>query len=168
MTTRTISKTTARRLAVTRQRLAGDLPEPTPEAMLDVVRDLGCLQLDPISAIARSHLLVLWSRLGVYDPADLDRLLYEDCQLFEYWAHVASIVLTEEYPVHHWRMRNYVSTDFGNPWSKRVHDWITENQALHDFILAELTRKGRDALARNRTGRRRSETLGIKRLDGRA
>ncbi len=142
MTTRTLSRQTVRRLAVTRQRLAGDLPAPTPEAMLDVVRDLGCLQLDPISAIARSHLLVLWSRLGVYDPADLDRLLYEDRQLFEYWAHVASIVLTEEYPVHHWRMRNYVSTDFGNPWSQRVRDWIAENQALHDFILAELREKG--------------------------
>ncbi len=142
MTIRTITRQTVRRLAVTRQRLAGDLPSPIPEAMLDVVRDLGCLQLDPISAIARSHLLVLWSRLGVYDPADLDRLLYEDRQLFEYWAHVASIVLTEEYPVHHWRMRNYVSTDFGNPWSKRVRDWVAENQALHDFVLAELREKG--------------------------
>ncbi len=142
MTKRTISKTTACRLAIARQRLAGTPPPASAESILDVVRDLGCLQLDPISAVARSHLLVLWSRLGIYDPADLDRLIYADRSLFEYWAHVASIVLTEDYPIHHWRMRNYVATDAGNPWSQRVRDWIAQNQGLHDFILAELSEKG--------------------------
>jgi uncharacterized protein YcaQ len=108
---------------------------------MEVVRDLGCLQLDPISAVARSQLLVLWSRLGVYDPGDLDRLVYEERQLFEYWAHVASIVLTEDYPIHSSRMREYVQGD-GNSWSKRVRDWIAQNQDLHDFILAEIGEKG--------------------------
>lgn len=142
MTERTLSKTTARRLAITRQRLAGEAPPATADGIMEIVRDLGCLQLDPISAVARSHLLVLWSRLGVYSPGDLDRLLYEDRQLFEYWAHVASIVLTEDFPIHHWRMRNYISTDVGNPWSQRVRDWIEQNRDLHDFILSELREKG--------------------------
>ncbi len=66
--TRTITLTTARQLAIARQNLSG---EDTP-AMLDVVRDLGCLQLDPINAVVRSHLLVLWSRLGV--ASELTRL----------------------------------------------------------------------------------------------
>ena len=142
MTERTISKTTARRLAVARQRLAGTPPPASAEGILEVTRDLGCLQLDPISAVARSHQLVLWSRLGVYDPADLDRLLYEERKLFEYWAHVASIVLTEDYPIHHWRMRNYVASDDGDSWSQRVRDWIEQNRDLRDFILAELREKG--------------------------
>ena len=92
---------------------------------MDVVRDLGCLQLDPISAVARSHLLVLWSRLGVYDLADLDRLIYEDRQLFEYWAHVASIVLTEDYPdpsLADAQLRQ--RWDGGDAWAQRVRDWI--------------------------------------------
>src|SRR5262245_24943147 len=97
---RVLSPETARRLAVSRQRLAG--PRPTslqPGTMFDVIRDLGCVQLDPISVVARSHQLVLFSRLGKYDLAHLDKLLWEERRLFEYWAHAASIVLTEEYPI---------------------------------------------------------------------
>ncbi len=63
-----------------------------------MVRDLGCLQLDPISAVARSHQLVVRSRVGSYDLAVLDQLLWTDRSLFEYWAHMASIVLTETIP----------------------------------------------------------------------
>jgi hypothetical protein len=32
--------------------------------------DLAGLQLDPISVVAPNHLLVLWSRLGRFDPAE--------------------------------------------------------------------------------------------------
>ncbi|MFN8448929.1 MAG: hypothetical protein U0521_10130 [Anaerolineae bacterium] len=67
MTKRTTSKTTACRLAIARQRLAGTLPA-SAESILDVVRDLAVCRLDPISAVARSHLLVLWSRLGILRP----------------------------------------------------------------------------------------------------
>ncbi|HEX2250079.1 MAG TPA: crosslink repair DNA glycosylase YcaQ family protein, partial [Gemmatimonadales bacterium] len=74
---------------------------------MDVARDLGCLQLDPISVVAKSHLLVLWSRLGPYALKDLDALLWRERRLFEYWAHMASIVLTEDYPIHHLLMRQY-------------------------------------------------------------
>ena len=66
MTERAISIRTARRLAVIRQRLAGPRPSrPDGEAIMEVVRDLGCMQLDPIAVVARSHLLVLAARLRV-------------------------------------------------------------------------------------------------------
>ncbi|MEP7200121.1 MAG: crosslink repair DNA glycosylase YcaQ family protein [Chloroflexota bacterium] len=136
----TISPTLARRLFITRQRLAG--PRPTPNAMgiMDVARDLRCLQLDPTSAVARSHLLVLWSRLGVFDTAELDRVMWQERQLFEYWAHAASIVLTEDYPLHHLRMRAHPS---GGPvWSQRVQEWIRNNQKLRRHILTRLRRDG--------------------------
>lgn len=142
MSLRTLSKTSVRRLAITRQHLSGKPPKPSRAAILEIVRDLGCLQLDPISAVARSHLLVLWSRLGIYDPADVERLLFEDRALFEYWAHVASIVLTEDYPVHHWRMKQYGRGEDEDTWSERVRDWLAQNQSLYDFILAELSEKG--------------------------
>jgi uncharacterized protein YcaQ len=136
----TITPTTARRLAVHKQRLAGERAPATSAGILDVVRDIGCLQLDPISAVARSHTLVVWSRVGNYDLAELNRLLWEDRHLFEYWAHAASIVLTEDYPIHHALMRSYGEGDSG--WHVRVRDWIEQNRLLHDYILGEIAARG--------------------------
>src|SRR6478609_2453269 len=95
-----VSPEVARRLAVTRQRLAGPRLSPDEAGMLEMVREIGCLQIDPISAVARTNYLVPWSRLGVYDPDIQDKLLFDDHAMFEYWAHAASIVLTEDYPIH--------------------------------------------------------------------
>ncbi len=139
-TVRMISPVTARRLAITKQRLAGTRPAATPGGILEVVQDLRCLQLDPISAVARSHLLVLWSRLGGYDPADLDSLLWQERRLFEYWAHCASIVLTEDYQLHHAEMSRYGTGS--SPSARRLHAWMTENAPLRDRILAEIERQG--------------------------
>jgi uncharacterized protein len=139
-TIRTATPTLVRQLAITRQRLAGKPPEPTSENMLDVVQDIGCLQLDPTSAVARNHLLVMFSRVGKYKLADLDKLLWEDRSLFEYWAHAASIVLTEDYPIHYHQMQRFKNEGF--PWGKRIWDWMAKNKELHDYILAEITEKG--------------------------
>lgn len=80
---RTITPTVARRLAVAKQRLGGPRGLATRQGILDLVRDLGCLQLDPTSVVARSHLLVLGSRLGPFDRGDLDALLWQERRLFE-------------------------------------------------------------------------------------
>lgn len=137
---RTISPTVARRLAVTRQRLAGNSVHPDAAGILDVVRDLGCLQIDPISVVARTHLLVLWSRLGAYERVDLDRVIWQDRHLFEYWAHAASLVLTEDYPIHHYVMRRYPHRESG--WHERVREWMDANAVLRDTILARLRAEG--------------------------
>ena len=136
----TLTLAQARRLAITRQRLAGPRPPANARGILNVVRDLGCLQIDPISAVARSPLLVLWSRLGAYDVAHLDKLLWRERRLFEYWAHCASIVPTEDYPIHHAMMRNYVADD--SLWSRRVRKWIKDNDALRHAILTRIRRDG--------------------------
>lgn len=135
MTTRSLTPTTARRLAIARQHL-DELPRSEIN-MLDVIRDLGCLQLDPTSAVARSHLLVLWSRFGSYDRTQLDRLLWQERQLFEYWAHAASIVLTEDYPIHAEMMNRHAN---GEP--AYLQAWMQQNAAFRDHILDKLAKRG--------------------------
>lgn len=137
---RTITANTARRLAITKQHLARERLEPSADGIYQTVRDLGCLQLDPLSTVSRSHTLVVFSRVGPYKIADVDNLIYRDKKLFEYWAHAASIVLTEDFPIHHLRMRTYAKTE--DPWHIRIAQWIQENKTLRDTILREIKRNG--------------------------
>jgi uncharacterized protein YcaQ len=81
---RTLSSVQARRLTITRQHLAGERAPANARGIMKVMRDLGCLQIDSISAVAPTPYLVLWSRLGAYDPAHLHALLWRDRKLFEY------------------------------------------------------------------------------------
>ena len=138
--TRTISLTDARRLAVTKQRLAGPTPPNTKDGIMETVRSIGCLQLDPISAVARNHQLILWSRIGNYDVSDLDALLEKDRKLFEYWAHAASIVLTEDFPLHERVMSKYPKDE--SVWSDQVTDWLGTNKEFREYILGEIRERG--------------------------
>jgi hypothetical protein len=72
---------------------------PDPYEIYRVVERLGCVQIDTLLMVRRSHYLVVWSRLGCYDPADLDRLLFdpEQRRLFEGWQHAASIIPLRDY-----------------------------------------------------------------------
>ena len=56
--------------------------------VLDTVRRLGFLQIDPISTVAPPQYLVLWSRLGPYDRNELDRLFWEERTLVEWDAFI--------------------------------------------------------------------------------
>lgn len=139
-TIRTLSPTLARRLAIMRQHLAGPRPLADSNGIMDVTRDLGYIQIDPMRVVERSHLLVLWSRLGPYDLAHLDKLLWNERQLFEDWAQATSIVLTEDYPIFKALKRTFAT---GNqPWAQRVRNWIEKNKSFRNYILAQLRNKG--------------------------
>lgn len=71
--------------------------------VLAAIRRMGALQIDTIHVVARSPYLVLWSRLGEYEPAWLDQLL-ESRRIFEYWAHEACFLPIEDYPLFGGRM----------------------------------------------------------------
>ena len=130
----------ARRMALAAQRLDGPPKETGKAAIMDCIRQIRCLQLDPTNAVARSHRLVVRSRLGAYDTSHLDELCYSDRELFEYWAHAASIVLTEDYPVHRGLMTSYLKGD--SAWEERIRAWVKSNDGLRRTILRRLRRKG--------------------------
>ncbi len=128
----------ARRLAVRSQYLGGPPPAPGIDGMRQVLRGLRVLQLDPVNVVARSHLLVLWSRLGGFDRDDLDTLLWRERWLFEYWAHAASIVLTEDYPIHRVMMRAHrAAAD-----NEQRHAWLAANEEFRRYVLDRLRDAG--------------------------
>ena len=144
MTSIKLTPTQARRLAITRQRLAGERLAPTAEGMMALFRELGCVQIDSIRAVERTQYLVLWSRLGSYDRALLDQLQWQDKKLFEYWAHAASICLTENYPIHQYRMS--IFSDIGHAWNRRLVEWAQANEPFQQYILDEMKAHGPRAL----------------------
>jgi uncharacterized protein len=97
------------------------------------------LQLDPTAVVARNHQLVLWSRLGAYDAAAFERMMWEERKLFEYWAHAASICLTENYPLHRIQMR---LSDNPSGWTQRMEAWVDENLPLRETVIRELQTRG--------------------------
>jgi uncharacterized protein len=146
---RAVTAEEARRIAVRAQLLDG-----SPHTILDTVRALGYLQIDPISTVAPPQQLVLWSRLGPYDRAELDRLLWEERRLFE-WR--AFIYPAESLPILRARMRRRrTGRTAGERWSS---EFLRENASFRRYILGRLDREG-PLLAReleDRSAQKRAE-----------
>jgi uncharacterized protein len=67
-------------------------------------------------------------------------MLWKERTLFEYWAHGASIVLREDYPLFKLGMKTIVSSI--TPYQKRLEDWLKTNKKLAEYIKNELSRRG--------------------------
>ena len=136
-----ISLTEARRLAVRAQRLAGPRPAASLDGLLEVARDIRCFQLDPVAvAGANAPQLVVLARLGGADRTLLERLAYQEKRLFHFFAHAASLVLVEDYPIfRHW-MRPYSERD--DAWGRRIAAWLEENAEVSDRVLATIHQRG--------------------------
>lgn len=122
--------------------------KPTGKNILSVVRDLAYVQWDPISVIAPSHIISLWSRLGNFRLSDLDRLLWEEKKLFQHWTPIASIALTEDYPLYYSLMRRYPESLL-NSWRShmvRAKKFLAEQADLRKRVLNEL-KKGPQQLS---------------------
>jgi hypothetical protein len=102
-----LSRAEARRTALA----AAGFAEPRPEGanlrgLGRIVDRLHLLQIDSVNVFARAHLMPLFSRLGAYDPALLERAAYGGRRrsLFEYWGHEASLIRLDLQPLFRWRM----------------------------------------------------------------
>ena len=121
MTELTLSLAAARALHLSAQgMLQPRRQKATKDDVMAAIRAMGVLQIDTISVVARSPYLVLWSRLGDYDPAWLDQHLAEG-RLFEYWAHEACFVPIEDYGLYRHRMLDPSALGW-----KYSESWMTE------------------------------------------
>jgi uncharacterized protein YcaQ len=119
----------ARRIAVRAQGLDG-----RAGGVLETVRRLGFLQLDPISTVAPPQHLVLWSRLGPFSTAELERLLWQERQLVEWRAFVYP---SEDLPI----LKAFMHRR-DRPLDRRLIAFLKENAAFRRYALKELRERG--------------------------
>lgn len=115
--------------------LSAGQPRPADDgdAILDVIRHFGALQLDPTRTVERTHYLVLWSRLGMYDRKELDQMLWRDHRVIE---HNAFIVPLERLPELY-----YEAGPALDRWDD-VRDWLATNRAFRKSIVDQLRDRG--------------------------
>lgn len=96
-----------RRIALAAQGFTDRKPEggATRRHVMRALGRTGLLQIDSVNVVARAHLMPLFSRLGPYPTALLERAAGRRPRaLFEYWAHEASLLPVETQPLLRWRM----------------------------------------------------------------
>ena len=130
----------ARALFLSSQRLSGPRAKATTDGILEIANATTCLQLDPINVVARPQYTIPFSRIGKYDPALLDKLCFEEKRLFSYWAHAASLVPIEQFPIHKVLMRRYARG--ASKWSQQSQEWAKQNAKLKRHVLLQLRKKG--------------------------
>ena len=116
--------------------MRSQLLDGSATGVLQTVRRLGFLQIDPISTVAPPQRLVLWSRLGPYDPGELDRLLWKERKLFEWSAFIWPI---EDFPLIRARMRRRRGT---YTYEKRGAEFLRTNTRFKRHLLRELETRG--------------------------
>ncbi|MFB9787638.1 winged helix-turn-helix domain-containing protein [Microbacterium testaceum] len=135
--TTTLRRADARRIALAAQGFARPRPATVGTRQITgVLHRMRILQIDSVNVFSRSHYMPLFARLGPYDPALLDKLAFSRRPTWvESWAHVASLVSVDDWPLLQFRrdeLRAKYSRDA----------WAEANQPLLRWLRDELADRG--------------------------
>jgi uncharacterized protein YcaQ len=134
----------ARRIALAAQGFA----DPRPTGRVDarhirrVLDRIAILQIDSVNVFSRAHYLPVFARLGPYPRDVLDRMTAynakpKNAEMFEYWAHAASLIPVELQPLLRWRM----ARAHEEPWLA-IRRIAKDNPALLEDVLQLITDQG--------------------------
>jgi uncharacterized protein YcaQ len=134
--TRRLSADAARRIAIAAQGFTRPRPtgRVTRRHLRRVFDDIGVIQIDSVNVLVRSHELPLFSRLGPH-PRNLIPDAVADGELFEYWAHMASLVPTQQFPLWRWRMAKSID----GPWQT---GFARRKPGVIERVLAQVREQG--------------------------
>ena len=149
----------ARAVVLHAQQLDAPLVDGAPDAdaIYDTVERVGWVQLDTLQMVRRSQYVALWSRLGAYDTAEFDRLIFGDGtinhgtadtdgdddgnerRLFEYWMHAACVI-----PLTLYRFAIPTMRRHANPPGKRRREWLQDpaNIETLDAVMRHVREHG--------------------------
>jgi uncharacterized protein YcaQ len=134
-----LSVAEARRIALAAQGFAQPRPPVAGTRQLNLAMTrMATLQIDSVNVFARSHYMPLFSRLGPYDTAGLDRLLFaRRAPYVESWAHVASFI-----PAADWALFRFRMDDMRVKYGTKPDGWFQTNHETVDWVRSELTERG--------------------------
>lgn len=139
--TEKLSNTHARRIALAAQGLNNPRPGGKRDArhLRKVLSHTQLLQIDSIYVLERAHYVPVFSRLGAYPHALVDKAAYHgrDRSLFEYWGHAASLLPVELFPLFRWRMNAAEEHAWGG--MQRI---ARDNPGLVERLYEEVAARG--------------------------
>jgi uncharacterized protein YcaQ len=135
----TLSAAEARRIALAAQGFAQPRPASPGTRQLNLaIARMATLQIDSVNVYARSHYMPLFSRLGPYDTAALDRLLFSRRPPYvESWAHVASFI-----PAADWGLFRFRMDDMRAKYGTKPDGWFQTNTRTVEWVRSELAARG--------------------------
>jgi uncharacterized protein len=143
MTIQRIGLPLARRMALAAQGFAQPRPDAVQKGHLRRVLDrLALHQIDSVNVLARAHYLPAFSRLGAYDRTLFDRAAWgprRERRVFEYWAHEASLLPMDLFPLLRWRMER---ADRGMAGYKGMRMFAGERRAEAMALLERIRAEG--------------------------
>jgi len=94
------------------------------------------LQLDFVNVLLPAHFLVIWSRLGPYDRRRFERFVYGSGEFTEQWAHEASVVSVDDWPLLRPRRSAF------QPWKSSPINTLPDADHYLETVMAHVRREG--------------------------
>lgn len=128
----------ARRIALSAQGFEQPRPGGRVRAtdLARVIRRLGLVQIDYVNVLIPAHYQVLFSRCGPYDRQLFDDLIYKSREFTEQWAHEASIIPVETWPLLRERMKTRRFRPYG------IESFFEEHPTYFDLVLQHVRERG--------------------------